>query len=602
MTAQTLKKRHEAPENEKWNLEDLFPDDEAWENAFEKLQKQIPDVNAYKGRLHESATLLLACLETDEKLQESLIPITTYAQLQLAADGTDAKKQARQGKARALESEYNQAAAFISSEIIALSEETIAAFFKDVPDLHNYDTPIRDILRDQPCALSRESEEILAALGEVMDAPLKIYEQSKSTDLTFSPFQDDTGKEYPLSFALYEDQYEFSSNATVRRNAYESFIDGLRRYQNTYAGTYDTEVRKQVTTAKLRGYDSVTDMLLHPQQISVDIYHQQIDTIYRELAPHMRRYAKLKQRVLGLNKMTFADIKAPLDPDYEPEMSYDDAAQTILEALNVMGSDYVSIMEKGLYDGWVDRADNIGKQTGAFCSSPYGTHPYILLTWTNMARGTFVLAHELGHAGHFYLANQHQRVGSVRPSTYMIEAPSTMNEMLLARYLLNKSEDVKMKRWVILSLLGTYYHNFVTHLLEGAFQREVYKVAEKGETLTVQMLNELKYEVLSGFWGDALALDDGAALTWMRQPHYYMGLYPYTYSAGLTASTAVSEKIATEGQPAVDQWLSMLKAGSTMGPIDLLKKGGVDMSTSEPISQAVTYVGSLVDELEKSFS
>ncbi|QQK76191.1 oligoendopeptidase F [Salicibibacter cibarius] len=601
MTEHTLKQRQEVPENQKWHIEDLFPSEAAWEKAYGELQAQIPEVCQYKGRLHESGNVLLACFETDEKLQENLIPITTYAQLRMATNGTDPKNQARQGKARALMSEYNQAVAFISSEIIALSEGTIGAFFKDVPDLHKYDTPIQDILRDQPYAFSKESEEILAALGEVHNAPLKIYEQSKSADLTFSPFQDDSGVEYPLSFALYEDKYEFSSQTNIRRKAYDAFVDGLRRYQNTYAGTYDTEVKKQVATARLRGYASVTDMLLHPQQVSQAIYHRQIDTIYEELAPHMQRYAKLKQRVLGLDKMTLADIKAPLDPDYEPEISYDDAAETILAALNVMGSEYVSIMEKGLYEGWVDRADNIGKQTGAFCSSPYGTHPFILLTWTNMARGTFVLAHELGHAGHFYLANQQQRVGSVRPSTYMIEAPSTLNEMLLARHLLNKSEDVKMKRWVILSLLGTYYHNFVTHLLEGAFQREVYKVAEKGETLTAQMLNELKYDVLSGFWGDALTLDDGAALTWMRQPHYYMGLYPYTYSAGLTAATAVSEKIATEGQPAVDQWLSMLKAGGTMEPIDLLKKGGVDMSTSAPISQAVSYVGSLVDELEKSF-
>nr|WP_193557016.1 oligoendopeptidase F [Salicibibacter halophilus] len=602
MADHTLKQRHETPEEQKWNIEDLFSDDEAWENAYDQLRQQIPDVNAYKGRLHESANVLLACLETDEKLKESLIPIVTYAQLQLATDGTDAKNQARQGKARALMSEYNQAVAFISSEIIAMSAGTIDAFFNEAPDLYKYDTPIQNILRDQPYALPKESEEILAALGEVHHAPLKIYEQSKSADVTFSPFQDDSGNEYPLSFALYEDKYEFSSKTAVRRNAYETFVDELRRYQNTYASTYNTEVRKQVITSRLRGYASVTDMLLHSQHVTQDIYHQQMDTIYRELAPHMQRYARLKQRVLGLETMTFADIKAPLDPDYEPEISYDEAAKTILEALEVMGSEYVSIMEKGLYDGWVDRADNIGKQTGAFCSSPYGTHPYILLTWTNMMRGTFVLAHELGHAGHFYLANQQQRVGSVRPSTYMIEAPSTMNEMLLARHLLNKAEDVKMKRWVILSLLGTYYHNFVTHLLEGVFQREVYNVAEEGETLTSKKLNELKYDVLSGFWGDALTLDDGAALTWMRQPHYYMGLYPYTYSAGLTASTAVSEKIATEGQPAVDQWLSMLKAGGTMEPIELLKKGGVDMSTSEPISQAVRYVGSLVDELEKSFS
>ncbi|SDI26212.1 oligoendopeptidase F [Natribacillus halophilus] len=601
MSIDTLKKRADIPEQEKWKIEDLFSDETEWEKAYEALQNEIPDVRVYKGRLQESADVLLACLQTHERLQEKLIPIMTYARLQMATDGTDPNNQYRQGKASALYSEYQQAVSFITSEIIALSEETISAYFRESPELHNYDTPIQAILREKPYAFSQESEEILAALGEVHDAPFKIYQQSKSSDLSFPPFKDDLDVEYPLSFALYEDKYEFSAKTSVRRNAYEKFIEGLSRYQDTYASTYATEVRKQVLTSRLRGYDSVTDMLLHNQRVSRDTYERQIDTIYEQLAPHMQRYAKLKQRILGLNEMTFADLKAPMDPDYEPEISYGEGAETILNALEIMGSEYVSIMEKGLYEGWVDRANNIGKQTGAFCSSPYGAHPYILITWTNMMRGTFVLAHELGHAGHFYLANQHQRAGSVRPSTYMIEAPSTMNEMLLARHLLNKSEDPQMKRWVILSLLGTYYHNFVTHLLEGAFQREVYRVAEEGEPLTSKRLNELKYNVLAGFWGDAVELDDGAALTWMRQPHYYMGLYPYTYSAGLTASTAVSGKIIQEGQPAIERWLSMLKAGGTLDPIELLKKGGVDMTTSEPISQAVSYVGSLIDELEKSF-
>ncbi|MBB6449165.1 oligoendopeptidase F [Geomicrobium halophilum] len=601
MSVDDLKQRSEVHENETWKIEDLFSSEDVWKDAYEDLQKRIPEITIYKDRLHEGGDVLLSCLQMDEQLKEKLIPIITYAQLQLATDGTDPLNQARQGQARALIGEYQQAVAFITSEIIALSEEAITSYFEQAPDLHDYETPIQEILKNRPYALSKETEETLAALGEVHDAPFTIYQQSKSSDLTFSPFRDDLDVEYPLSFALYEDKYEFSEKTSVRRNAYEKFIEGLSRYQDTYASTYATEVRKQVITSRLRGYESATDMLLHNQQVSQDAYHRQIDTIYHELAPHMQRFAKLKKRVLELDSMTFADLKAPLDADYNPEITYNESAETILEALKVMGNEYVSVMEKGLYERWVDRADNIGKRTGAFCSSPYGSHPYILITWTNMMRGTFVLAHELGHAGHFYLANKHQRVGSVRPSRYMIEAPSTMNEMLLAQHLIAKSKDKNMKRWVILSLLGTYYHNFVTHLLEGAFQREVYKTAETGITITAQKLNELKYDVLAGFWGDSVTLDDGAALTWMRQPHYYMGLYPYTYSAGLTASTIVSQKIAREGKPAVDKWLSMLKAGGTLEPIELLKQGGVDMSTSEPISQAVNYVGTLVDELEKSF-
>jgi oligoendopeptidase F len=216
-------------------------------------------------------------------------------------------------------------------------------------------------------------------------------------------------------------------------------------------------------------------------------------------------------------------------------------------------------------------------------------------------RGAFPLAHEFGHAGHFYLANKNQRIMNVRPSLYFVEAPSTMNEMLLGHHLLEKHSDKQMRRWVVLQLLGTYYHNFVTHLLEAEYQRRVYALAENGVPLTAKTFTDVTGEVLSEFWGDTVEIDEGAKLTWMRQPHYYMGLYPYTYSAGLTASTAAAQLIIEEGQPAVERWLDVLRAGGTMTPLELMKHAGVDMSTPEPIKKAVSYVGSLIDELEMSY-
>lgn len=216
-------------------------------------------------------------------------------------------------------------------------------------------------------------------------------------------------------------------------------------------------------------------------------------------------------------------------------------------------------------------------------------------------RSAFVLAHELGHAGHFYLAGKNQRFFNTRPSTYFIEAPSTLNELLLGKYLLNRAETNEQKRWVISQLLGTYYHNFVTHLLEGELQRRVYEWAEKGNPVTESVLTKFKGDILKEFWGDSVEIDEGAALTWMRQPHYYMGLYPYTYSAGLTVSTAVAKQIVEEGRPAVERWLEVLKSGGTLPPLQLIKKAGVDLSNPEPIREAVAFVGSLIDELEKSF-
>lgn len=593
--------RDEVPVESTWNLNDLFSSVEEWEKALAAVEADLPLFQSFKGILGESAEGLADCLEAREKLVQKLTLVITYASLRQSEDGTNPENQGNASKVHGLISKVSASLSFIDSEILTIPENELLDFIKKEPRLEVYKKNLSDLLETKKHKLSPETEEALAALGEVHGAPYTIYQTSKSSDMQFASFEDEDGNELPNSFALFEDRYEFSPNTSVRRKAYETFVSTLKQYKNTYAATYATEVKKQVALSRLRKYDSVTEMLLHPQQVTTEMYNNQLDIIQKELAPHMRRFAKLKKKVLGLDKMMFCDLKAPLDPEFNPKTSYEEASKVILESLKVMGPEYSEIMQKGLSERWVDLADNVGKSTGAFCSSPYGSHPFILITWTDTMRGAFVLTHELGHAGHFYLANKNQRIVNTRPSTYFVEAPSTMNEMLLGDHLLSSTEDKQMRRWVVLQLLGTYYHNFVTHLLEGEFQRRVYEYAEKGVPLTAKTLCETKAKVLSDFWGDTVEIDEGASLTWMRQPHYYMGLYPYTYSAGLTASTAMAQKIKEEGQPAVDRWLEVLKAGGTMKPLELLKLAGIDMSQPEPIQKAVAYVGSLVDELEQSY-
>ncbi|WP_449621510.1 oligoendopeptidase F [Robertmurraya sp. Marseille-Q9965] len=593
-------KREEVPVELTWKLEDLFQTPADWEAEIAAIEAELSSFLPYKGRLHESASTLLECLELQEKLIMKLILVVVYAQLKQSGDGTDPINQANASIIGNLRSKVDATLSFIKSEIILIEEETIQSYLRE-DGLKPFEKTLLDILDEKKYRLSPETEEVLAALGTVHDAPYAIYQTSKLADMQFKSIEDEDGNELPNSFALFEDRYEFSPDTHTRRKAYDSFVETLDNYKNTFATTYATEVKKQVTLAKLRGYESVTDMLLQPQQVTTEMYNNQLDIIQKELAPHMRRYANLKKKVLGLDELRFCDLKAPLDPDFNPQTTYEEASEVILEALKVMGPEYSEIMRKGLTERWVDLADNIGKGTGAFCSSPYGSHPFILITWTDTMRGAFVLAHELGHAGHFYLANKNQRIMNTRPSTYFVEAPSTMNEMLLGDHLLSSTTNPQMKRWVVLQLLGTYYHNFVTHLLEGEYQRRVYALAEQGTPLTAKVLCEVKGNVLSEFWGDSVVLDEGASLTWMRQPHYYMGLYPYTYSAGLTASTAMSQMIKEEGQPAVDRWLEVLKAGGTKKPLDLLKHAGIDMSQPEPIKKAVAYVGSLIDILEESY-
>ncbi|WP_246943378.1 oligoendopeptidase F [Bacillus pinisoli] len=594
--------RSEVPEELTWNLSDLLNSSQEWEEALEMIEKEATKIEKYKGLLHTGAKTLLDCLLEQEELAISMVKVSTYAYLKKAADSTNSENQSNSSKVSSLSSTVDAKLSFIESEILEFPEGLIETYLHEEEELEPFRIHLELLSKKKAHRFNPETEQVLAALGDVLQAPYQIFGMSKLTDMQFSPIEDEEGNELPVSFSLFETRYEFSSETSLRRKAYDSFVSTLKQYKNTFAATYATEVKKQITLSKLRNYSSVTEMLLHPQQVTEEMYHNQLDTILKELSPHMRRYAALKKQVLGVDEMMFCDLKAPMDASFNPKVTYEEASKMILDSLQIMGDEYIEIMKKGLEDRWVDLSDNVGKSTGAFCSSPYGSHPYILITWQNTMRNVFTLAHELGHAGHFYLANKNQRIFNTRPSTYFVEAPSTMNEMLLAQHLFKNTSDHQMRRWLVLQLLGTYYHNFVTHVLEGEFQRRVYHTAEAGKALTADTLTEIKGNVLKEFWGDTVKIDEGAELTWMRQPHYYMGLYPYTYSAGLTASTAVSKMIQKEGQPVVDKWLEVLRAGGTMTPLELMQHAGVDMSKPDAIQTAVSYVGELIDDLEESYS
>ncbi|WP_209124521.1 oligoendopeptidase F [Alkalihalobacillus sp. BA299] len=593
--------RTDAPVEQTWDLRDLFSTNEAWEAELHQLPEEIKTVTQYKGRLGEGPDVLLACLNAQEELLQRTIRFATYAHLNTSVDGTNPLYQANASHASSTVASIHAALSFVQSEILELPEGKIEEFLGKEEALSTYRKTLTELLETKPHRLSPETESVLASLGEVLDGPFAIYSRSKSADMPFDPIINENGDEQHVSLPLYETLYEQSSDTTERRKAYASYTKAFNQYKNTFATTYATEVKKQVVMSRERNYKSVTDMLLQPQQVTSEMYHNILDVIQRELAPHMRRFAKLKQKVLGLDKIYMCDLKAPLDPEYNPDVTYDEAAKEVLEALEVMGPEYMEIMTKAINERWVDYADTVGKRSGAFCSSPYGVHPYILMTWAGKMRSAFTLAHELGHAGHFALAGRYQRYHNTRPSLYFIEAPSTLNEMLLSHSLLAKSTDPRKRLAVIVQVLGTYYHNYVTHLLEGEMQRRVYAHAEADKPITANVLCDLKGAVLSDFWGDTVEIDEGARLTWMRQPHYYMGLYPYTYAAGLTASTAVAQKIQEEGPVTAERWLDVLKAGGTKKPLELMKLAGVDMSSPEPIRNTVKFIGSLIDELEKGF-
>lgn len=594
-------RREEVPKAHTWDLTDLFQTQTEWEKELHSIREDLPTVTKYKGKIHEGPEILLKAIDAREALLQRFIHIATYAKLNLATDGTDPLNQANCSMVGTLNADVKSAISFIESEIFALSDEQMETYLSEYKPLKKYEIYLNNLLTKKRHALHEEAEQVLAGIEEVLGAPYLIYEQSKSSDMSFLPIQTEDGKELPVTFSLYENEYEVSPNTHIRRRAYDSFVQTLKRYEHTYATVYATEVKKHVALAKLRNYDCVTDMLLESQNVTKDVYEQQLDLTFNGLAPIMRKYALLKKKVLGLDELKFCDLKAEIEPTIEPKVTYEEAVQSILESVQVLGNEYVSVIKKAIDERWIDYAHNIGKSTDAFISSPYGKHPYILLTWSNSMRSAFTLTHELGHAVHYYLAGKEQIMANFQPSYYFVEAPSTLNELLLGKHLLKQTKDVQMRRWVILQLLGTYYHNFVTHLLEGELQRRIYQIAEKGQAINASVLREEKHRIISEFWGDAVSIDEDAGLTWMRQSHYYLGLYPYTYSAGLTVATRMVDMIDDEGELAIERWLQVLKAGGSVPPIELIKQAGINMKDPETITQAVNYVGSLIDELWNSY-
>ncbi|MBQ0139689.1 MAG: oligoendopeptidase F [Kurthia sp.] len=588
--------RKDVPENEKWDLSYLAKDEAAYENALATAVEHTNQfVTTWQDRI-KTAEDVIESLVAYEKLYEEFVIIAHYATLDIETDQTNELAQQRASKFENIDAKTSAQLSFVVSDYLALPFETLQDAIQLNPTYTHY---LNRLINSKKHQLDPKTEKVLAALSGSLNAPYGLYNTTKLIDMKFNDFEVN-GESYPLNYNLFEGDWELETNTEVRRAAFDAFSAKLKDYVHTTAKTYNTHVQTEKTLSELRGFDSVIDYLLDSQEVDRDLYNRQIDVTMSELAPHMRRYAKLLKKVHGLEKMTFADLKISLDPEFEPSITVEESRDYLKKALAVMGDDYAQMIDDAFDQRWIDFAQNEGKSTGAFCASPYGSHSYILISWTSRMNEVFVLAHELGHAGHFRNSNRTQTLFNSESSTYFVEAPSTMNEMLMANHLLENSTDPRFKRWVLSTIIArTYYHNFVTHLLEAAYQRKVYEVVDNGGSVTATTLNDIKRSVLEEFWGDAVEINDGAELTWMRQPHYYMGLYPYTYSAGLTISTQVSQRILNEGDVAVQQWLETLKAGGSKSPVELAQMAGVDITTDQPLQDTIAFIGGMIDQLEQ---
>lgn len=589
-----LKLRSEVEENLKWDLTRIFKTENDYEKILEEIKSNVDKFINYKNNINNEDDLIKA-LDLYEVISEQLSLASNYVYLDYSVDLTNEVAKIRDQKFSKLLNEFTTKISFFETEILNLKEEVIKEAIKNTDKYSYY---LEKLLNKKEHLLSQAEENVLATLSLALDAPFKIYDDSKMADMVFDSFEVD-GKKYENSFVLYENFYAYDTNTEVRRKGYESFSKGLEKYKNTFAGLYITHVNTEKQIATLRGFDSVIDYLLFEQGSSRDLYDRQIDLMMEKLSPVMRKYARLVKKFYNLENMTFADLKVQIDADYNKDITVEETKSYVKDALSVMGEEYLKVAMSAYEDRWIDFANNVGKSTGGFCSSPYKHGSYILLSFTEKLNEVFTLVHEIGHGVHFHFAQNSNSILEEEPSLYFIESPSTINELLLSNSLLNKAKTDRDKRFVYAAQISnTYFHNCVTHLLEAAYQREVYKKVDNKEPLTENILTEIKKDVLKKFWKDDVEIDDYAALTWMRQPHYYMGLYSYTYSAGLSIATEVARRIEVDSSES-EKWINTLAKGGSMNVIDLVKNSGVDITKDDFILNTIDYIDSIVNNIEK---
>jgi oligoendopeptidase F len=588
-----LPKRHELDVKYTWDMKNLFKSEDLYLEAFDLLEKDTDTFcEAFENQLKSKESINKA-LTVYQDILARLSRISAYGSLQMSTDSISEENQMRSGKQMIRLQAISKKLAFLENELKQTPDELLMESSKiDVANKYY----LEELIEDKKNALSPDVEKTLVALSPVLNAAYMNYNRFKITDMKFNDFVVD-GITYPNSFTLFENEYEYETKTEVRRKAYETFYEKLAEYQNGFASNYHAHLQREKITSELRGYKNVFDYLLYDQKVSRDFMDRQIDLIMERLAPAMRRYAQLLKKVHGLDKMTYADLKIPVDPTFEPRVSIEESKALLIDGLSILGSEYHQIVRRSFDERWIDFPQNQGKSTGGFCSSPYGASSYILINWNGQMDEVMVLAHEIGHAGHFQYANSNQSYLNTRPSRYFIEAPSTTNEIIMANHLIKHAKTDREKTWIKSVMISrTYYHNCVTHLLEAAFQREVYKKIDQKQPLSANVLKNIKLDVLRKFWGDAVEIPDWAGLTWMRQPHYFMGLYPYTYSAGLTLGTKVSKMIEQKIiQP--EDWISVLKAGGTKTPLELAKMVGVDLSTDQTLIEVINEVSSTIDDI-----
>lgn len=597
MTNQSIPKRSEVPEEMTWNLKDMFESDQAWMAEYEAMKEFPAKIAAFQGTLARSAQDLLAWFRLQDEIELRLSVLMGYASCKGDEDTGNSFYQDVRGKAMNVYVSIASAAAFATPEIMAIADETLDQFYAQQPELETYRRSLYQIRRRKDHILSPAEERLLASAGEMANASENIAGVFRNADQIFPDVTDSQGNVHPLTDATFVPLLT-SPDRELRRRAFETYYKQLGQYKNTIAATLDGQFKQLCFFSNARHYDSTIQASLDATEVPVPVYMNLIEAVHNNL-DKMYRYVALRKKLLGVDELHMYDVYTPIVADADQAISYEQAKETVLEALQVLGDDYVDLLKEGFSNRWIDVYENVGKRSGAYSSGNSRPHPYVLLNHKDNLDCQFTLAHEMGHALHSYHSCKYQPVSTSDYVIFVAEVASTCNEVLLMRHLLKKTTDKKQRAYLINHFMDQFKGTVYRQTMFAEFELAMGKMAESGQALTADALCQ-KYHALNKlYFGPDMVSDDQIALEWARIPHFFYNYYVFQYATGFSAAVAIANRILKEGAPAVADYKKFLSGGCSTDPISLLKIAGVDMSSPEPVNSALALFGELVDEMEQ---
>ena len=593
--SETIRARDQIPQEDTWALEDLYPSDESWEQALSALTARQAEAAAFAGKLGESGETLCAFLHLVEDVEGQSELLANYAMRKADQDTRNATYQAMVGKLMGVLTAVSAAFSFATPEIMAIPEEALEGFYRAAPGLERYRRYLNNERRRREHTLSAAEERLLAAAGEMANAPETVFGSFLNADMRYPDAVDSEGKPHALSQSTFV-PLEESSDRALRKSAYENLYNTLGGMRNTAAGLLDAQNKQQKFFAEARKYGSAREAAMDRTNVPVSVYDNLIEAVHRNM-DKMHRYVRLRKKLLGVDELHFYDVYTPLLKDEPAKIPFAQAKQTVYDALYPLGDGYRAILKEGFENRWIDVYENQGKRGGAY-SAGTKVHPFVLLNYSGSLDSQFTLAHEMGHALHSYLSNKHQNQIDSDYVIFVAEVASTCNEALLMEYLLKKTTDKKERVFLINHFLDQFKGTIYRQTMFAEFEKFMGAAVDAGQTLTADMLCAEYARLCRLYYGEDMVVDDQIAMEWARIPHFYYNYYVFQYATGYSAAIALSRRILREGENAVKDYLGFLSGGCSKSPIDLLKGAGVDMTSPAPVNDALKLFGELLDEME----